>query len=400
MVIRLDKAVQRKILQDYGVALTRSYIFKLLEMGAVYYQDEVIKKKGFKFNSESEADKIVFDEKKVQAVIKEYRTGKMADKYAEMWHNSAPVGLFDLRKDYIDQVQVDKSDVLYEDDDVVVMYKPAGVISHPTGRDMYEDSMIYRFLKYMKDVHDFMPRAGLVHRLDRETQGLLLFAKNMHAYNTLKEQFNNNQVIKLYLVAYYIPEHPYGRARPILSKLSDNKRDVLNFKDKEFFDNVLKLDNVDVKGYISMFRFKHKAAFVHQKKELKKRIFRQIKDAHSIEFPLYKKGRVGFSILQLLTGRTHQIRAQHEYLGLFVLGDKLYSSAKIYKQAMAEVAKLLESKGNLQDNSIEHSESKVQLGRGAIGLVAYGLSFYKVADSSERVYVKLPMNKVSFSEIL
>ena len=425
MAIRLDKAVQNKILSDFGVLLSRSYIFKLLEMGAVKYSGEVIKRKGFKFPNEEEASKIILNEDMVKAVIQEYKTGVMSDKYAKMWNNSAPISMFNIRKEFIDKVQVSKEDILYEDENFVAMYKPAGVVSHPSGKDMFEDSMIYRFLKYMKDVHDYMPRAGLVHRLDRETQGILLFAKNMDAYNRVKQQFSSNQVIKLYLVAYLIPKPTVGRSKPILRLLNTEKRDILNLQGKDFFNATFKLPKVLLKGYISMFRFKYKAAFVYQKKELKKNMFKAIKEAISYEYPLYKRdvilqkemqklmqnkqGRVeqsrgeqvnvggtnvsvstedtsqnngkkveiGFSIMQLLTGRTHQIRAQHEYIGLPVLGDYFYTPSKL----------------RAVTTSIFNYPK-------AIGLAAIGLSFYDIKDPTKRIYIKLPLEKISFSDLL
>lgn len=401
MSIRLDKALQNKILSEYGVLLSRSYIFKLLEMGAVKYAGEVIKKKGFKFPDYDEANKIVLDQGMVQAVIKEYKTGVMSDKYAQMWNSSAPISMFNIRKDFIDEIEVSKDDILYEDENFVAMYKPAGIVSHPSGHDMFEDSMIYRFLKYMKEVHDYMPRAGLVHRLDRETQGVLLFAKNMDAYNRVKQQFASNQVIKLYLVAYLIPKPIQGRAKPIIRLLNPRNKDVLNLEGKDFFDSVFKLRNIELKGFISMFRFKYKAAFVYQKKELKPKLFKAIKDAVSYEYPLYKKqGRVeqgsidgiktrsdsangwskpelGVSIIQLLTGRTHQIRAQHEYIGLPILGDKFYTPNKLRAVSQGLFPY-----------------------KNTIGLAAIGLSFYDINNPSKRIYIKLPLNKLSFRKIL
>ncbi len=379
MSIRLDKAVQNKVIADFGVELSRSYILKLLKMGAVVYNNEVIKRKGFKFPNAEEAEKIQLNKDMVQAVIKEYQTGVISQEYAHMWHKSSPIGHFNIRKELIDKIKIDKSDILYEDQDIVAMYKPAGIVSHPSSKDSEQDSMIYRFLKYMKQVYDFMPRAGLVHRLDRETQGILLFAKNMQAYNKLKEQFANNQVIKLYLGVYLIPKHAFARARQILVKLNDRNKYILELQAKDFFDNVLKLPEVQIKGFISMFKFKYKSAFVYHKKELKKRIFKQIKDAYSIEYPLFRiNENIGISAIRIITGRTHQIRAQHEYLGLPLLNDWLYT-AGAFKSQMQQII------------------SDMNFSQNTIGLVAFGISFYKVSEPTKRVYITIPKEKLSLS---
>jgi 23S rRNA pseudouridine1911/1915/1917 synthase len=77
--------------------------------------------------------------------------------------------------------------IIYKDNDVIIINKPAGLLVHPTTKGE-KNTLI-----------DYFPETKLVHRLDRDTSGLLILAKNEKTYNWLKDQFKNRQITKKYI---------------------------------------------------------------------------------------------------------------------------------------------------------------------------------------------------------
>src|SRR5262245_17580843 len=102
--------------------------------------------------------------------------------------------------------------IVYEDDALIVLNKPAGVLAVPLerrgdARSVYEDLKAYlaRFRK---------PRPLVVHRIDRDTSGLVLFARTIRAQKFLKEQFRRHEALRVYLaVVYGCPSPPSGTWR-------------------------------------------------------------------------------------------------------------------------------------------------------------------------------------------
>lgn len=88
--------------------------------------------------------------------------------------------------------------VLYEDDDIVAVAKPAGLITHADGRTKEETAEEWFLEKYKIEV-TVPPSSGYVHRLDRDTSGVLVFAKRAAAYEFLRKAFHDREVKKEYL---------------------------------------------------------------------------------------------------------------------------------------------------------------------------------------------------------
>jgi 23S rRNA pseudouridine1911/1915/1917 synthase len=120
--------------------------------------------------------------------------------------------------------------ILYEDDGVVAIDKPSGMIVHPDGHSRTE-SVSEWFVKHYPDASDvgepqrlsngeIVMRPGVVHRLDTETSGVLLLAKTRESYASLKEQFQNRTIEKVYLACVYgempkekgVIDRPIGRS--------------------------------------------------------------------------------------------------------------------------------------------------------------------------------------------
>jgi len=175
---------------------------------------------------------------------------------------------------------------LFEDEDVLVVDKPAGVMVHPTGKHIF-GTLLNAIYKRMKDRGEI--EAGfeplLCHRLDQNTTGALVIAKNKNSRRFLQEEFENDRVKKFYLtIVEGIVEADSGEINyPLLEKRGEKCLKMV----------------VDKYGYPSLTLFK-------------------VKD----RFPIAS----GFSFLEceLKTGRTHQIRAHLSHIGHPVLCDAVY----------------------------------------------------------------------------
>jgi len=111
--------------------------------------------------------------------------------------------------------------ILYEDDDLVAIDKPAGVMTHPDGKNTSETVSDWFAASYpeSKDVGEMqrlpdgteVARPGVVHRLDRETSGVLVLAKTQEAHSFIKEAFQNREAKKTYLAfTYGVPKERKG----------------------------------------------------------------------------------------------------------------------------------------------------------------------------------------------
>ena len=104
-------------------------------------------------------------------------------------------------------------DIVYEDQDVIVVNKPSGMIVHPSA-GIYSGTLVNALLYHCKDLSGIngVNRPGIVHRIDKETSGLLMVAKNDKAHQSLSEQLKEHSVTRRYvaLVHGVIP-HTHGK---------------------------------------------------------------------------------------------------------------------------------------------------------------------------------------------
>ncbi|HEY0948436.1 MAG TPA: RluA family pseudouridine synthase [Candidatus Paceibacterota bacterium] len=112
-------------------------------------------------------------------------------------------------------------EIIFEDEDLVAIMKPAGVMTHPDGHNTEETASDWFARAYpaSKDVGEMqrlkdgteIARPGVVHRLDRDTSGVLVFAKTQDAHARLKDAFQNRYAKKTYLaLTYGVPKEPKG----------------------------------------------------------------------------------------------------------------------------------------------------------------------------------------------
>lgn len=196
--------------------------------------------------------------------------------------------------------------ILYEDDDVIVVNKPAGIISHSRGRYWQEPS-VASFIRD-KTRHMTGDRAGIVHRLDRATSGVMIAAKTEDAQKFLQKQFADRTVQKVYVAL--VKGTPKESKAHIIAPLMRHP-------------NTPKLFMVHENG----------------------------KPAETKYSVLQSQNGLSLVELYPLTGRTHQLRLHLDYIGHAIVGDELYSSDSAHEDRMYLHAKLLTIKlpgGNLK----------------------------------------------------
>jgi len=176
-------------------------------------------------------------------------------------------------------------DIVYEDDDIMVVNKPSGLVVHP-GSGNYDNTLVNGLLSYTNELSDTNgdERPGIVHRIDKDTSGLLLIAKSNKAHEVLTEYFKNKEVKREYiaLICGVFPHETATIDAPI-------GRDVKNRKKMAVTPN------------------NSKNAVTHLK------VLKRFKDYTLVS-------------LILETGRTHQIRVHMNYIGYPVYNDPVYNT--------------------------------------------------------------------------
>lgn len=177
-------------------------------------------------------------------------------------------------------------EIIYQDDDIAVINKPKGMVVHPANGHA-SGTLVNAVLFHLDNLSGINGelRPGIVHRLDKDTSGLLIIAKNDHAHRSLSDQFKERTCEKIYLaVVYGVVKQDEGRIdQPIARSLKDRKKMAVR---------------QDGRKAITEFT-----------------VLKRFRDASLLE-------------CRLLTGRTHQIRVHMAYIGHPCIGDTQYGFAK------------------------------------------------------------------------
>ena len=177
-------------------------------------------------------------------------------------------------------------DVLYEDDDVIVINKPKGMVVHPAAGH-YKDTLVNALLYHCKDslsgINGVM-RPGIVHRIDMNTTGSLIVCKNDMSHNHIAEQLKEHSITRKYhAIVYGLLKDDFGTIdKPIGRSDTDRKKMAVNAKNG-------------------------RNAVTHYK-------------------VLQRFDKYTYIECQLETGRTHQIRVHMASIGHPILGDEVYSN--------------------------------------------------------------------------
>jgi 23S rRNA pseudouridine1911/1915/1917 synthase len=189
--------------------------------------------------------------------------------------------------------------IIYEDKDLLAINKPSGLVVHPDGRTKELSLIDWLKEKYPAcekvgeplkiGTGEIIKRWGIVHRLDRETSGVVLIAKNQTTYDFLKKQFLRREVRKTYQTAVY-GEMRYDEGI-INLPIGRNKSDFRKWATG------------------SAVRGEAREAVTHYR-------------------TLARKQKISFVEISPRTGRTHQLRVHLADIGHGIIGDKLYGVAK------------------------------------------------------------------------
>ena len=180
--------------------------------------------------------------------------------------------------------------IIYEDHDILIINKPSGLVVHP-GSGNKKGTLVNALLAHDNDL-GFLPRAGIVHRLDKDTSGLMVVSKTELSYMNLIEQLKKRSVKRTYLamvvgepVSSRIIDEPIGRHPKIRT------RQAITKKGKEAITRFSKLESFN-----------------------------------------------GYSLLRvnLETGRTHQIRVHLSHIGYPIIGDPVYGNRNKFSSGTDE----------------------------------------------------------------
>jgi 23S rRNA pseudouridine1911/1915/1917 synthase len=191
--------------------------------------------------------------------------------------------------------------IMFEDDDLIVLYKPEGISMHPGASKSDETTLVHGLLAHSKDLSDkggeFRP--GIVHRLDKETEGVIVVAKNNKSHEALSKQFETRTIDRRYWAL------AWGKVPA----------------------------QIEIEGNIGR----------HPKNRKKMAITLKGREAKTIVKRL-KYFEEGYSLVEckLMTGRTHQIRVHLAHKKHGLLGDRTYSRKRSVKWS-AEKEKAYES---------------------------------------------------------
>tara|TARA_B100001057_G_scaffold341998_1_gene342882 strand:- start:5594 stop:6574 length:981 start_codon:yes stop_codon:yes gene_type:complete len=180
-------------------------------------------------------------------------------------------------------------DVIFEDKDILILNKPKGMVVHPGAgniKNTLVNALLYKYKNDLSNINGSL-RPGIVHRIDKETSGLLVVAKNNLAHVNLGNQFSRHTIKRKYICL------TWGVVRPLNGKIS-----TLISRDKK---NRQLMTVSDINGKKAVTNYKTVKVF-------------NIKNIP----------KISLIECELETGRTHQIRVHLKYKGTSLLGDKQY----------------------------------------------------------------------------
>ena len=199
-----------------------------------------------------------------------------------------------------------KLDIVYEDKDLIILNKPAGIVMHP-GAGNFDKTIVNALMYYDKNslsnIGDEL-RPGIVHRIDKNTSGLIVIAKNNKTHEDLSIQFSKHSIIRIYELLIWGKIRPSkGKIETLITRSSKNRQmmEVSNTKGKKAITNYKTLEIFENQNTPTLSLLECK----------------------------------------LETGRTHQIRVHMNYLGNNIIGDDKYK--KKFKK-IKNINPLLEEK--------------------------------------------------------
>ena len=187
-----------------------------------------------------------------------------------------------------------KLDIRFEDEDILIINKPKGMVVHPGAnnhKNTLANALIQKYKDNLSDLNGEL-RPGIVHRIDKETSGLLVVAKNNLSHSKLGKQFSEHSIKRKYICL------TWGVVRPLKGRIE-------TFIGRNKRNRQLMAVN-DLSGKKAITNYKTLTVFTGK------------------DIP-----RISLIECELETGRTHQIRVHLQYKGSSILGDKQYGKKKL-----------------------------------------------------------------------
>ncbi len=182
-----------------------------------------------------------------------------------------------------------KLDIRFEDKDILIINKPKGMVVHPGAgnyKNTLANALIYKYKNKLSNINGEL-RPGIVHRIDKETSGLLVIAKNNLSHSKLGKQFSDHSIKRKYLCLVWGVIRPLeGRIETLISRNKKNRQLMMvsDFNGKKAITN-----------------------------------YKTIKVFNIKDIP-----KISLIECELETGRTHQIRVHMKYKSASLLGDNQY----------------------------------------------------------------------------
>lgn len=180
--------------------------------------------------------------------------------------------------------------IIYEDDNIILINKPAGLLSHGASKE-FEENIVDSMISYLIQKGDFVPRIektftpSICNRLDRNTSGIIIGAKNYQSLKAVNEAIKNGHI-------------------------------------RRFYKTIVKgnlVKEIRAEGYLVKDEEKNRVEIYEDDIEGSKKVTTNIK-------PLQNKNGYSMLEIELITGRTHQIRGHLSSLGYPVIGDRKYGN--------------------------------------------------------------------------
>tara|TARA_Y100000817_G_C16776046_1_gene508363 strand:+ start:5 stop:985 length:981 start_codon:yes stop_codon:yes gene_type:complete len=202
------------------------------------------------------------------------------------------VNFIERETDYLKPKKINLN-IVYEDNDLIIINKKSGLVVHPGAGNQNEtlvNGLLYRYKNNLSNINgNFRP--GIVHRIDKDTSGLIVVAKNNKTHSLLSEQFNNHSIKRKYLALVWGVIRPLNGKITTLISRSKKNRQLMSVSER--------LGKKAITNY------------------------KTLKTFSTSEIP-----KISLIECNLETGRTHQIRVHLAYKGNPLIGDRKYGKKK------------------------------------------------------------------------